>query len=211
MPEFQDTYGWILFLRGDAAEAREHLATAGAALPGNAQVQFHLGEAERALGNRDAAAAAYAAALAAAEAGSPRPRPGPPAPERPSSRPLPGHPALRRLSPVAPSVAPLDGRPSFFCNGKGRVGRPTRPWKKLHRPAGGPARYMREATHHLGCAAGRVVSEDEVARDEPVVVGDLDVEVRRLVAVDVTGDDTFLYCSSPAFPEKAFELMNEKD
>jgi predicted Zn-dependent protease len=76
VPEFQDTYGWILFLRGDAAEAREYLAKAGAALPGNAQVQFHLGEAERALGNRDAAAAAYAAALAAAEAGSPLPQAG---------------------------------------------------------------------------------------------------------------------------------------
>ena len=47
---------------------------AAAALPGNAQVQFHLGEAERALGNRDAAGAAYAAALAAAEAGSPLPQ-----------------------------------------------------------------------------------------------------------------------------------------
>ena len=53
-----------------------YLAQAAAALPGNAQVQFHLGEAERALGNRDAAAAAYAAALAAAEAGSPLPQAG---------------------------------------------------------------------------------------------------------------------------------------
>jgi predicted Zn-dependent protease len=76
VPEFQDTYGWILFLRGDAARAREYLAKAGAALPGNAQVQFHLGEAERTLGNRDAATAAYAAALAAAEAGSPLPQAG---------------------------------------------------------------------------------------------------------------------------------------
>ena len=76
VPEFQDTYGWILFLRGDAAEAHDYLAEAAAALPGNAQVQFHLGEAERALGNRGAAAAAYAAALAAAEAGSPLPQAG---------------------------------------------------------------------------------------------------------------------------------------
>lgn len=74
VPEFQDTYGWILFLRGDTDEARVYLAKAGAALPGNAQVQFHLGEAERTLGNRDAAAAAYAAALAAAGVGSPLPQ-----------------------------------------------------------------------------------------------------------------------------------------
>ena len=101
MPEFQDTYGWIVFLRGDAAEARDILAQAAAALPGNAQVQFHLGEAERALGNRDAAAAAYAAALAAAEAGSPLPQAATvrarlAEPAAPARRP---EPALRRLKP----------------------------------------------------------------------------------------------------------------
>ena len=74
VPEFQDTYGWLLLLRGDAAEAQSYLARAAAALPGNAQVQFHRGEAERALGNRDAAMAAYAAALTAAGAGSPLPQ-----------------------------------------------------------------------------------------------------------------------------------------
>ena len=74
VPEFQDTYGWILFLRGDPGEARSYLALAAAALPGNAQVQFHLGEAELALGNRAAAKAAFNAALAAAEAGSPLPQ-----------------------------------------------------------------------------------------------------------------------------------------
>jgi tetratricopeptide (TPR) repeat protein len=74
VPEFQDTIGWILFLRGDAAEAQSYLAPAAEALPGNAQVQFHHGEAEFALGNREAAQAAFAAALAAAEAGSPLPQ-----------------------------------------------------------------------------------------------------------------------------------------
>ena len=73
VPEFQDTYGWLLFRRGDAGAAQAYLARAAAALPGNAQVQFHLGEAEQALGNRDAAVAAWTAALAAAEAGSPLP------------------------------------------------------------------------------------------------------------------------------------------
>jgi tetratricopeptide (TPR) repeat protein len=74
VPEFQDTYGWILFLRGDPGQARSYLAPAAAALPGNAQVHFHLGEAELALGDRAAAKAAFTAALAAAEAGSPLPQ-----------------------------------------------------------------------------------------------------------------------------------------
>jgi tetratricopeptide (TPR) repeat protein len=74
VPEFQDTYGWILLLRGEPEAARAALAPAAAALPGNAQVQFHHGEAAHALGDRDAARAAYAAALAAAEAGSPLPQ-----------------------------------------------------------------------------------------------------------------------------------------
>jgi tetratricopeptide (TPR) repeat protein len=74
VPQFQDTYGWILFLRGKPAEARPYLAAAAAALPGNAQVQFHHGEAEFALGNRETAAAAFAASLAAGAAGSPLPQ-----------------------------------------------------------------------------------------------------------------------------------------
>jgi predicted Zn-dependent protease len=74
VPEFQDTYGWILHLRGEPEAALAHLAPAAAALPGNAQVQFHLGEAELALGDRAAAQAAFAAALAAEQAGSPLPQ-----------------------------------------------------------------------------------------------------------------------------------------
>jgi tetratricopeptide (TPR) repeat protein len=74
LPQFQDTYGWILFLRGAPADALPYLAAAAEALPGNAQVQFHRGEAELALGNREAAVAAFEAALAAAAAGSPLPQ-----------------------------------------------------------------------------------------------------------------------------------------
>ena len=74
VPEFQDTYGWILFRRGDAEQALGILAPAAAALPRNALVQFHLAEIERALDRFDAARAAYVAALAAAEAGSPLPQ-----------------------------------------------------------------------------------------------------------------------------------------
>lgn len=73
VPEFQDTLGWILYLRGDPAAARALLDPAADALPGNAGVQFHAGEAARALGRTDAARARYTAALAAAEAGSPLP------------------------------------------------------------------------------------------------------------------------------------------
>ena len=55
-------------------QALAYLEPAAAALPGNALVQFHLGEAELALGDRAAAQAAFDRALAAAEAGSPLPQ-----------------------------------------------------------------------------------------------------------------------------------------
>jgi predicted Zn-dependent protease len=97
VPEFQDTYGWILLLRGEPQAARAALAPAAAALPGNAQVQFHHGEAEHALGNRDAARQAYAAALAAAEAGSPLPQAA-----RVRAR-------LAELAAPAPAPLPADG------------------------------------------------------------------------------------------------------
>jgi tetratricopeptide (TPR) repeat protein len=73
VPEFQDTYGWILHRRGDHDQALGYLVAAAEALPGNALVQYHLAEAELALGRRDAARASFARALAAAEAGSPLP------------------------------------------------------------------------------------------------------------------------------------------
>jgi predicted Zn-dependent protease len=73
-PHFQDTYGWILHLRGDSAAALDYLAPAAAALPENALVQFHQAEAAFALNRREAARAGYARALAAFEAGSPLPQ-----------------------------------------------------------------------------------------------------------------------------------------
>ncbi len=74
VPQFQDTYGWILHLRGEAAEALDYLVPAAEALPDNAEVQFHRGEAELALGRRDEARASFERAVAAAEAGSPLPQ-----------------------------------------------------------------------------------------------------------------------------------------
>jgi tetratricopeptide (TPR) repeat protein len=74
LPQFQDTYGWILHLRGDSAGALDYLAPAAAALPENALVQFHQAEAAFALERWDAARAGYGRALAAFADGSPLPQ-----------------------------------------------------------------------------------------------------------------------------------------
>jgi cellulose synthase operon protein C len=50
VPFFQDTYGWIAFLRGDTEEAVRHLVPAAQALPDNALVLYHLGRAYAAAG-----------------------------------------------------------------------------------------------------------------------------------------------------------------
>lgn len=50
VPYFKDTYGWIAFLRGDAAEAVRYLAPAAEALPNNPLVLYHLGRAYAATG-----------------------------------------------------------------------------------------------------------------------------------------------------------------
>jgi len=55
IPAFQDTYGWIVFRRGDPATALPHLASAAQGLPQDPMVQYHLGAAHFALGNRAAA------------------------------------------------------------------------------------------------------------------------------------------------------------
>ena len=89
MPHFRDTWGSILHRRGKSARTLPHLEAAAAALPGNAQVQFHLGEAAFALGDRETARASFENALAAAATGvarCPRPRRGAPASPR-SGRP----------------------------------------------------------------------------------------------------------------------------
>ena len=73
VPQFRDTYGWILHLRGDSAQALTYLVPAAEALPDNAQAQFHRAEAEFRLEHWDAARTGFEQALAAAEAGSPLP------------------------------------------------------------------------------------------------------------------------------------------
>jgi tetratricopeptide (TPR) repeat protein len=74
VPQFQDTYGWILHRRGDSLQALGILTPAAAALPDNALVQYHLAETELALERWPEARDSFGRALAAAEAGSPLPQ-----------------------------------------------------------------------------------------------------------------------------------------
>ncbi len=43
VPQYQDTYGWLLYLRGEPEQALRHLQPAAEALPNEMLVQFHLG------------------------------------------------------------------------------------------------------------------------------------------------------------------------
>ncbi|KIC45493.1 hypothetical protein RA28_10445 [Ruegeria sp. ANG-S4] len=53
VPAFQDTYGWIVFRRGNHSEALDHLKNAAIGLPNNPLVHYHLGEVYLALGRTD--------------------------------------------------------------------------------------------------------------------------------------------------------------
>lgn len=63
VPAFQDTYGWIVFRRGDHAEALDYLKPAAEGLSGDPVVQYHLGRAYHAVGQMKEAQAALANAL----------------------------------------------------------------------------------------------------------------------------------------------------
>lgn len=67
VPAFQDTYGWITFLRGDAETALPYLEAAATGLPEDALVQYHLGRVYEALARTDDARIQYDRALALAE------------------------------------------------------------------------------------------------------------------------------------------------
>lgn len=54
-PAFQDTYGWILYLRGDYEQALQPLQAAAAGASGNAIVQFHFGMVLEKLGQKEKA------------------------------------------------------------------------------------------------------------------------------------------------------------
>ena len=74
VPPFQDTYGWILFRRGEAEAAIEYLEPAAEALAGDAIVQFHLGKAYLELGRNDDALAQFEKALEIAAEDDQRPQ-----------------------------------------------------------------------------------------------------------------------------------------
>ncbi|MEL6219005.1 MAG: tetratricopeptide repeat protein [Pseudomonadota bacterium] len=63
VPQFQDTYGWLLYLRGDLTGARTALSAAVSALPDNPIVQYHYGVVLAELGQIEAARTAFTTAL----------------------------------------------------------------------------------------------------------------------------------------------------
>jgi len=65
-PSFLDTYGWVLFKSGKAAEAVEVLKKVVAAAPDNAEFHYHLGEAYYAAGDKNAAKLALEKSLSLA-------------------------------------------------------------------------------------------------------------------------------------------------
>ncbi|MEL7012992.1 MAG: tetratricopeptide repeat protein [Pseudomonadota bacterium] len=66
VPAFQDTYGWILHLRGSSEEAIDYLEPAARALSQDPVVQFHLGTALLAVERYEDAATQFEAVLALA-------------------------------------------------------------------------------------------------------------------------------------------------
>lgn len=62
-PHFRDTYGWILFLNGDVAEAARYVSGAAEGLPGNPIVRYHAGRVYAALGQQQKAREHLLAAL----------------------------------------------------------------------------------------------------------------------------------------------------
>jgi len=58
-PAFQDTYGWIAYLRGEHDTALEYLSSAAEALPEEPTVQYHLGMTYLALERTEEARAAF--------------------------------------------------------------------------------------------------------------------------------------------------------
>ena len=62
-PAFQDTYGWIAFLRGDLEDALSHLEPAAEGLPNDPLVQYHLARVYEALDRPADAAEVYERAI----------------------------------------------------------------------------------------------------------------------------------------------------
>src|SRR5712664_125201 len=71
IPQFQDTYGWALFKKGDAKNAVAILETAQEKLPNSATVRYHLGMSYAATGQSAKAAEQFQKALALEPDGTP--------------------------------------------------------------------------------------------------------------------------------------------
>ena len=69
VPAFQDTFGWIAYLRGDYEMALEHLEPAAEALSDDPSVQYHVAMAYEALGRTDDARGALQRAIDLGESG----------------------------------------------------------------------------------------------------------------------------------------------
>ena len=74
VPQFQDTYGWILYRRGEFAEALTYLEPSALALDGDPIVQYHLGKTYLALDRDEDALKAFSAALDVAGNSDQRPQ-----------------------------------------------------------------------------------------------------------------------------------------
>ena len=64
-PQVSDTLGWILYQRGVHQRALALLKDSAAKLPGNPQIQYHLGMVSAQLGDTEAARQALSLAAAA--------------------------------------------------------------------------------------------------------------------------------------------------
>ncbi len=73
VPAFQDTYGWIAYLRGSFDEAESELVKAAAGLPEDASVQYHLAMAYLAQSKKNEALAQFQRMAALLPADGPRP------------------------------------------------------------------------------------------------------------------------------------------
>lgn len=74
IPAIQDTYGWIIHLRGDSGEAVDYLLSAAENLPSDTLTQFHLAEVLFALDRSEEALAQYRVVLELAGATDTRPQ-----------------------------------------------------------------------------------------------------------------------------------------
>ena len=63
VPPFQDTFGWILYRRGEVEEALKYLEPAAEALDGDPIVSYHLGKVYAAVNRKEDAIAAFRKAL----------------------------------------------------------------------------------------------------------------------------------------------------